>query len=87
MQIISNAKRSGLVSLKILQNSSVYIKIKVNSPPEKGKANQEMIKMLSKILSVKKSSIKIISGERISSKKLHIDANKKDLMEILEQQI
>lgn len=38
------------------------LKVKVSSPPEKGKANQCLIKFLSKQLGVKKSDVSIISG-------------------------
>ena len=39
------------------------IKIRVAAPPEKGKANQELIRFLSKELNVKKDQITIISGK------------------------
>lgn len=83
VQIISNTKQSGVVSLKILQNGNLHIKIKVRAPPERGKANKEMIKLLSEVLSVRKSSIKLISGQSTSSKKVYIDKEQKDLMELL----
>ena len=60
------------ISLKIAPNSSSnkilkiengILKIAINGPPEKGKANQEVIKFLSKILDIKKSSIFIVQGE------------------------
>jgi uncharacterized protein (TIGR00251 family) len=38
------------------------LKIKVSAAPEKGKANQCLIKFLSKQLDVKKSDVSIISG-------------------------
>lgn len=39
------------------------IKIRLAAPPEKGQANQELIRFLSKELNVKKSQITIISGK------------------------
>lgn len=41
-------------------------------PPEKGKANQELIKFLSRELKVPKSFIKIISGEKSRMKEVFI---------------
>jgi uncharacterized protein (TIGR00251 family) len=38
------------------------LKIKVSAAPEKGKANQCLIKFLSKQLGVKKNAVRIISG-------------------------
>jgi len=39
------------------------IKIRIKAAPEKGKANQELIKFLSKKLNIPKNSISIISGK------------------------
>jgi len=38
------------------------LKIKVSAPPEKGKANQCLVKFLSKQLGVNKNAVSIISG-------------------------
>ena len=38
------------------------VKIKVSAPPEKGKANCQLIEFLAKQLGVKKNSVGIISG-------------------------
>lgn len=39
------------------------LKVKLAAPPEKGKANKELISYLSKLLSIKKNDIKIVSGQ------------------------
>ena len=49
-----------------------HIKIKVNSPPIDGKANEALILFLSKILKIPKSFIKIISGDKSRIKKISI---------------
>jgi uncharacterized protein len=46
---------------EIMKNN--IIKISISSPPEKGKANKELIKFLSKEFNVQKDNIKINSGE------------------------
>ena len=38
------------------------IKIRISAPPEKGKANKELIKFIGGILSIPKNRISIISG-------------------------
>ena len=48
------------------------IKIKVNSPPVDGKANEALILFLSEFLNIPKSKIKIISGEKNRMKKISI---------------
>lgn len=48
------------------------LKIRLSSPPEKGKANNELIAFLAKTLKLPKSHIKLISGEKSRHKKLLI---------------
>ncbi|MBA5724235.1 DUF167 family protein [Candidatus Liberibacter sp.] len=77
MQVIirlsPNAKHNRIESLETLQNGSIYIKIKVCAPPQRGKANKAMINLLSKSLCLKKSSIKILAGQSSPLKKVNID--------------
>jgi len=47
-----------------------FLKINLNTVPEKGKANQELIKYLSKLLNCSKSSFQIISGQTDRYKKI-----------------
>ncbi len=56
-----------------------YLKISVVSVPEKGKANQELIKFLSKQLKEAKSSFEIISGETDRCKRILILGNSQNL--------
>lgn len=39
------------------------LKIRIAAPPEKGKANKELIKFLSKHLQIEKDQITIVSGK------------------------
>jgi uncharacterized protein (TIGR00251 family) len=38
------------------------LQVKIAAPPEKGKANRELIDLLSRLLDVKKSSVSIVKG-------------------------
>lgn len=49
-----------------------HIKIKINSPPVDGKANEALIMFLSTILNIPKYKINIISGEKSRVKKISI---------------
>lgn len=49
------------------------IKIRINAPPEKGKANKELIKFIAEILLVPKSRITIISGKTSNYKEIKIN--------------
>lgn len=49
------------------------IKIRIKAVPEKGKANEELIKFLSKELSIPKDQITIISGKSTQLKLIRFD--------------
>jgi hypothetical protein len=59
----------------ILAKKSDELKCFVKSPPERGKANAELIKYLAKKLSVQQNSIKIIAGSQSRKKIIAIDAD------------
>ena len=68
---IQNTDNGVSFKAKIVPNSSKtaiagildgMLKVKIAAVAEKGKANQQLIKFLSKILEVKNNSIKITSG-------------------------
>ena len=48
------------------------LKIKINAPPVKGKANKALIDFLVKQLGVKKSEVEIISGHTSKIKKIKV---------------
>ena len=48
------------------------LKISVTSPPEKGKANKAVIKLMATVLGIKTSQINIVSGQTTREKKIHI---------------
>ena len=54
------------------------IKIRIASPPEKGKANRELVKFISEKLEIPKKNIKIISGEKSHIKVLEIIDSRND---------
>ena len=54
------------------------LKVKVKAPPEKGKANKAVIKVLEKSLELPKGSIDIASGETSSRKVILISGSNDD---------
>ncbi len=48
------------------------LKVKINAPPVKGKANRALIDFLAKQLEVKKSDIEIMSGHTSKIKKIKV---------------
>lgn len=65
-----NAKKSGYAGLY-----DGIPKIKITAPPVDGAANNEIIKFLSKILNIPKSSINIVSGTASRLKIIEINEN------------
>jgi uncharacterized protein (TIGR00251 family) len=57
---------------KIVVKDEESIKIYLNSPPVDGKANAELIKLLSKKLGIAKSGIEIIRGQSGRKKTLRV---------------
>jgi uncharacterized protein (TIGR00251 family) len=49
------------------------LRIKIAAPPEKGKANKELIDYLSRLLDIKKDKVDIIKGHTSKNKLLCID--------------
>jgi uncharacterized protein (TIGR00251 family) len=58
-------------SIKKLENGSFEVKVSV--PPEKGKANQRVIELLSKELKIAKSRFTLIKGETTKEKLFEVD--------------
>lgn len=49
------------------------LKLAVTAPPEAGKANEAVVKLLAKKLNVSKSSVRILSGAASRQKVVHVD--------------
>ena len=56
------------------------LKIKVSAPPERGKANQCLLKFLAQELSVKKNAVSIISGKNSPVKHVQISGISADTL-------
>ena len=56
------------------------LKVKVSAAPEKGKANQCLIKFLSKQLGVKKNAVSIISGTTSPVKRVNVSGMSADVL-------
>ncbi|MGB6296862.1 MAG: DUF167 domain-containing protein [Rivularia sp. (in: cyanobacteria)] len=60
---------------KIIEENDGSLTIRLKSPPVDGKANEELIKVLSKKYSVPKSYIRIKSGASSRQKLIEIDTD------------
>jgi uncharacterized protein (TIGR00251 family) len=74
---------SGRVGLQM--DKSGNFKCYLKSPPEKGKANQELIKLLAKLLHIGQENISIVSGLTSRKKRISIrmDISYEQLLQLL----
>jgi uncharacterized protein (TIGR00251 family) len=68
VRVVPNASKSCVVG-----NIGDCIKIKIQEPPHSSRANVALIKFLANVLGTSKSSISIISGQKLNRKHLSID--------------
>lgn len=73
IRVTPNSSRCGVSGVFTDCADTVYLKINLNAVPEKGKANTELIKFLSKTLKYPKSAFSIISGETDRCKKIALN--------------
>ncbi|UCG92230.1 MAG: DUF167 domain-containing protein [candidate division WOR-3 bacterium] len=73
MKVSLRAKKSEIIEL-----NENHLKIKLVSPPERNRANQELINMLAEYYKIKKSAIKIKKGKYFREKLIEI-SNSSDI--------
>lgn len=83
IRVSPNASKCAVMGLFADVNGVHFLKVALIAVPEKGKANQELIKFLAKQLRVSKSSLEIISGETDRYKKIKLTVEKNVQLEDL----
>lgn len=72
IKLTPNAATCGFGELFLYTDDSTYLKAGVTTPPEKGKANKEIIRMLAKELDIPKQNIELISGATTHFKRFFV---------------
>lgn len=72
VKVTPNATKSEFIETIIDSDSQETQRFRLAAPADKGKANEELIKVLSKILALPKSQIDIISGHTSRTKLIKI---------------
>lgn len=57
------------------------LKVELKSPPEGGKANRELIKLLAATLGISSDEVEIVSGESARHKRIRVVGVKKEFLE------
>ncbi|MDR3143526.1 MAG: DUF167 domain-containing protein [Puniceicoccales bacterium] len=68
LQVIPNASRNQVVSC-----ADGMLKLKVQAPPENGRANRAVIELLTQYFGISKHAIRLISGEKSREKRVRIE--------------
>lgn len=80
IKVIPNAPRTELVG--VLENG--VLKIKLKAPPEKGRANKELIKYLHSVFNIDREQIEIIAGQTARLKHVRLlGVGEEDLQMVL----
>lgn len=61
------------------------IKIKIHAPPEDGKANEELIRYVSQLFSLRKNQVEILSGHLARKKRIQLSFDQVLTIEDLNQ--
>lgn len=75
IRVSPNASKCATKGIFLDANGAQFLKVALVAQPEKGKANQELIKFLSKWIGVSKSCFTIISGETDRYKKISLQVS------------
>ena len=86
VRVTPNSSKCALSCIFTDANGLDYLKINLTAVPEKGKANQELIKFLSKWLKQSKSAFTLICGETDRYKRLQLTAADLSVTEQILQQ-
>ena len=73
IKVIPKSNKTEIAEIMIDGEGEETIKIRVKAVPEKGKANEELIKFLSKELEIAREKITIISGKADQLKLIKIE--------------
>jgi len=60
---------------KVIMDKSGILKVYLKNPPEKGLANNELLRVMAKAIGVTQNDIEIITGATARKKKLRIKTN------------
>lgn len=75
VRVTPKASRNQIQGLDRDADGTARLKLQVTTVPEKGKANQAVIKLLSKELKLAKSAFTLIEGETSSTKRFRVEAD------------
>ena len=84
VRLTPGASRDRIGGIDSAAGGEAFLKVLVTAPPEDGKANKRMIKLLAKAWRLPKTSLKLVSGARDRRKTLAVAGDTEALVERLD---
>ncbi len=72
VRVLPRARRPGVSGARRDAGGRVLVELRVSAPPEKGRANREVTRLVAGLLEVPPSAVHIRSGESARSKRLFV---------------
>lgn len=69
VQVVPNASRS-----EVAGEAEGVVRIRLQAPPIDGRANEELVRLLSRLLGLPKSAIDVVQGQSARKKMVALDA-------------
>ena len=85
IHLTPKASKNAIVRTHVDDEGNQRLRITLTAVPEKGKANQSLIGLLSKKLRLPKSSIRLIAGEQSRLKAVLFEGDSKQICEAINQ--
>lgn len=83
IRVTPGASRDEIGGLWLGPEGEERLAFRVTAPPDKGKANQAVVKLLAKALGVPKSAVAIVAGDKDRLKTVAIARDSADIIERL----
>lgn len=85
IHLIPKASKNAIEGWTLDARGEKVLRVKVTAVPEDGKANEVLIKLLSKTLHISQSKISLVRGHTSRIKELQIDGDEGEMLHWLEQ--
>ncbi len=85
VKVTPKASRAGIAGIGFDADGRAFLKLRVNAPPEGGKANAAVIKLLARAWKVAPSRLTVIAGAKDRRKTLRLAGDGPALVSFLEE--
>ena len=87
VRVTPRASRPGIAGVGVDTAGRTFLKVRVGAPPEGGKANAALTKLLAAAWDVPRSCVRVVSGAKDRRKTVHVAGDAPALVERLRRSI